>query len=68
MQERIKQFENEVKQLKGAPPPAVATAPTGDVEDRVKKLEDGFGIARRPQIRRDDLRLLQLQLQQSRFS
>jgi hypothetical protein len=44
MQERIKQLENEVQQLKGAPPAATAAAAPSGFEDRVKKLEDGLGL------------------------
>jgi hypothetical protein len=44
MQERIKQLESEVQQLKGAPPAATASAAPSGFEDRVKKLEDGLGL------------------------
>lgn len=47
MQERIKQLEDEVRQLKSAPPPAptptAAAVPEG-IDDRLKKLEDGLGL------------------------
>ena len=44
MQERIKQLEGEVQQLKGAPPGAVVAAPSNGYDDRIKKLEDGLGL------------------------
>jgi Putative beta-barrel porin-2, OmpL-like. bbp2 len=44
MQERIKQLEGEVQQLKGAPPGAVVAAPSNSYDDRIKKLEDGLGL------------------------
>jgi hypothetical protein len=45
MQERIKQLEDEVQRLKGAPAAAtpVAAAPEG-LENRLQKLEDGIGL------------------------
>jgi hypothetical protein len=45
MQERIKQLEDEVRQLKAAqPPPSAAAAP--EVDERLKKLEDGLSLLR----------------------
>jgi hypothetical protein len=47
LQERIKQLEDEVRQLKSAPPPApapTATAAPEGIDDRLKKLEDGLGL------------------------
>ncbi|MGE0825793.1 MAG: porin [Candidatus Binatia bacterium] len=44
MQERIKQLEDEVRQLKSTPAPSpVAAAPSG-LEDRITKLEEGWGL------------------------
>jgi hypothetical protein len=43
MQERIKELEDEVRKLKGAQPVAATAAPEG-YEERLKKLEDGYGL------------------------
>ena len=48
MQERIKQLEDEVRQLRSQPAPAApqAAAASEGIDERLKKLEDGLGLLR----------------------